>query len=197
MDSHSMRTVGTYINVMELLAQEAIAQQLQSLQSRAPHYTRQIGQINQIELIACALNQLPPLYATSEKGLEYQIQRGRSRYASQIDEAVRLALATTLKTPLRNSAPLKPKATAASQELLDQLRSLLNRRELSWENLPIAIEQALQQAAEGKIGRGTRQSVYAASRGISGYRSAHRSNTEEQTVVQTKTDSPWDNVYRY
>jgi hypothetical protein len=187
----NVRTVGTYINVMELLVKEEVEQQLGALQARSPRF---LNQINHVELVALALNHLPALYATSNKGLDMQRQNGKVRYANQIRQAVHNALATVLRDPLRNS-DLQVQGADALQGTLRELRSLLNNEAINWDNLPLAVERAIKQAKEGTVSRSSRQAVYAAAR-TPGYR---RSESSENTVIQVQQPGDshaWGDFYR-
>jgi Late competence development protein ComFB len=135
--------MGIYKNVMELLVEEEVIKQFKQLSPRVAAY------VNPVEWIAHALNQLPPLYATSEKGLHHQAQRGRTKHGAEIKQAVQRALAAIRRDPLRSSVPLhSPHGPGA--EILSQLRFLLHNEQLEWESVPLAIEQALEQASQGK-----------------------------------------------
>lgn len=135
--------MGIYKNVMELLVEEEVIKQFKQLPPRISAY------VNPIEWVAHALNQLPPLYATSEKGLHHQAQRGRTKHGAEIRQAVQRALAAIRRDPLRSSVPLhSPQGPRA--EVLSQLRFLLRNEQLEWESVPIAVEQALEQASQGK-----------------------------------------------
>lgn len=132
-----------YKNVMELLVEEEVARRYRALPARVATY------VNQIEWVAHALNQLPPLYATSEKGLQHQLQQGRSKYKMEISQAVQRAFAAIRRDPLRSSTPLRS-PQAPFREVLSQLRFLLRNEQLEWETLPSAVEQALAQANQAK-----------------------------------------------
>nr|RNJ67591.1 MAG: hypothetical protein EDM05_18795 [Leptolyngbya sp. IPPAS B-1204] len=136
--------MGIYKNVMELLVEEEVVRQFNSLSPRVAAY------VNQIEWVAHALNQLPPLYATSEKGLHYQIQCGRLKHGAAIKQAVQRALAAIRRDPLRSSTPLES-PNVPLPEILTQLRFLLHNDYLEWEALPYAVEQALEQASQGQL----------------------------------------------
>jgi Late competence development protein ComFB len=130
--------MGAYRNAMEVLVQEEVEKQVRALPARSTAY------INRLELIAYALNQLPSLYATSEKGFEYQVQRGRSKFGDQIVQAVRRALAAVRRDPLRTYAPLQtPQQSAPLREVLNELRLLLKNDKVDWDTLPREIERAL------------------------------------------------------
>lgn len=129
--------MGTYKNAMEVLVEEEVNRHLQKLPARTAAY------INQTELVAYALNQLPALYATSEKGLEYQLQRGRSKFTQQVTQAVMRAFAAIRRDPIRNVVPLKLQQNSPSADVLRQLRLLLKNDKIEWDNLPVAVERAL------------------------------------------------------
>ncbi|HEY9645898.1 MAG TPA: late competence development ComFB family protein [Chroococcidiopsis sp.] len=129
--------VGAYKNAMEMLVEEEVERQVRALPPRVVSY------INQTELVAYALNQLPPLYATSEKGLEFQIQRGRVKLAVQVSQAVQRAIAAIRRDPLRSYVPLQPQQSTHLRDVLHQLRLVLKNDSLNWENLPVAIRHAI------------------------------------------------------
>ena len=139
--------MGTYKNVMELLVEEEVVRQCKVLPSRVAAY------MNSEELVAYALNQLPALYATSNQGLEYQIQRGRAKHRLEIEKAVQRAIAAVRRDPLRRHTPLTLAQVTPLREVLQQLRRLLKNDQIDWESVPGAVEQALKrvayQAAQG------------------------------------------------
>lgn len=125
-----------YKNVMELLVEEEVAVQFKALSPKVATY------VNQVEWVAYALNQLPPLYATSEKGLHNQMQRGRAKHSAEIKQAVGRALAAIRRDPLRSSVPLES-PFAPFREVLLRLRALLRNEQLEWDMIPLAVEQAI------------------------------------------------------
>jgi len=125
-----------YKNVMEMLVEEEVVRQFKALPPRIATY------INQVEWVAYALNQLPPLYATSEKGLYHQIQRGRAKHSAEIKQAVLRALAAVRRDPIRSSTPLES-PYAPFREVLMRLRALLRNDLLEWDMIPQAVEQAI------------------------------------------------------
>ncbi len=135
--------VGAYKNAMELLVEEEVERQVRALPPRVASY------INQTELVAYALNQLPALYATSEKGLEFQIQRGRVKLAVQVSQAVQRAIAAIRRDPLRSYVPLQPQQSTHLRDVLHQLRRVLKNDSLNWENLPVAIRHAIDTNRDG------------------------------------------------
>lgn len=133
--------MGTYKNIMELLVEEEVIRQCKTLSARSSSY------INTEELIAYALNQLPPLYATSQQGLEYQIQKGRIKFSPQITQAVQRAIAAVRRDPLRRHTPLKLSHATPLSDVLKQVRQLLKDEDVQWETLPSAVERAIKRAA--------------------------------------------------
>ncbi|MBW4662541.1 MAG: late competence development ComFB family protein [Drouetiella hepatica Uher 2000/2452] len=134
-----------YKNVMEFLVEEEVVRQVKALPVRIASY------INQTELVAYALNQLPPLYATSEKGLEHQLERGKVKFAAQISQAVQRSIAAIRRDPLRTYVPLKENQATPFREVLKQMQNLLQNDQVDWANLPIAVEQALHRASQGEM----------------------------------------------
>jgi len=137
--------MGIYQNVMELLVEEEVSRQYKALSPRIASY------VNPTELTAYALNQLPALYATSEKGLDYQLKRGKEKYKTQIAQAVQRALVAVSRDPLRSSSPLQDRYTAPLRDVLHQMRLLLRNDKVDWESLPNAVEQAIARAAKSGI----------------------------------------------
>lgn len=135
----------TYRNVMESLIVEEVEKQFQKLPVKVSGY------VNKAEVIAYALNRLPALYATSEKGWEQQGARARKELGSQIVTAVRQAIAAVQRDPLRAVVPLKIGADQESQVALQELKELLGQEELSWRNVVDAVENALIRTARGEV----------------------------------------------
>lgn len=132
--------MGSYINAMERLVEQEVDRQVQSLPARVAAY------VNREELVAYALNQLPGLYATSERGLGYQVQRGQSKYGTQVKEAVHRALIAIQRDPIRTYIPIDGQQSGQMQEVLHRLQSVLKNDQINWETLPVAVEQAIRAA---------------------------------------------------
>ena len=120
-----------YINVMELLVAEEVEQQLRQLPTRVLKY------VKPIEVETYALNRLPCLYASSEKGWHSQYQKARHELRQEIHNAVRQAIAAVQIDPLRASRPLihRPSFPSNDALLLEQFRSALGQPNLTWESL--------------------------------------------------------------
>jgi hypothetical protein len=114
-----------YINVMEMLVSEEVSRQLANLPERVAKY------VKRLEVETFALNRLPALYASSEKGLQHQYDRALSEYKPQIVSAVRQAFAAVQIDPIRLSQPLQ--LNQEEEAVLQALRELLNQPDLTWE----------------------------------------------------------------
>lgn len=118
----------TYINVMELLVAEEVTKQLKGLPPRMLKY------LKQTEVETYALNRLPSLYASSEKGWKHQYEKAKRELFSQIKSAVRQALAAVQVDPIRSSEPLNISQDEDAEEALDLLRTLYQQPELGWDD---------------------------------------------------------------
>ena len=125
------------LNVMEALVAEEIDAQMQRLSLREQQ-TLQRSQI-----MGYALNRLPGLYVTSEKGWERQWSQGKNKYQCQIKIAVRQGIAAVLRDPLRDVTVLSCHPPDVAEAALNQLRRLLMRQELSWHNIVSTIQMLL------------------------------------------------------
>lgn len=132
---------------MEALVSEEVERQLHRMPSKLADY------INVAEVVAYALNRLPALYATSEKGWQQQRLRGKTQFGTQIATAVRQAFVAVQRDPLRVSTPLPNQISVdlEPQIALQQLRELLRIEELSWRNLVDKVEQTLTRATRGEV----------------------------------------------
>ncbi len=110
-------------------------------------------QICLADVAAYALNRLPPLYATSEKGWRFQQLKANRDADQKVVIAVRQALAAVRRDPLRNDAePLPTTYGGIKQELaLRELQEILQRDDLNWQNLAAAFEQRLVETTKGQM----------------------------------------------
>ncbi len=124
-------------NVMEALVAEEIDEQMQRLS------VREQKTLERSQIMGYALNRLPGLYVTSEKGWERQWSQGKNKYQCQIKIAVRQGIAAVLRDPLRDVTVLSSHPPDVAEAALNQLRRLLMRQELSWHNLVYTIQMLL------------------------------------------------------
>ena len=120
-------TQRSYINVMESIVIGEVDRQLHHVPGRVRRY------LKIEEIVTYALNRLPTLYASSEKGLEHQQQLAKRDMGRQIESAVRQAIAAVQVDPLRLSQPLQLGHSPESEAVLQALRALFNSPELDWQ----------------------------------------------------------------
>ncbi|MBW4493004.1 MAG: late competence development ComFB family protein [Oscillatoria princeps RMCB-10] len=98
--------VTVYRNALEPAVVREVHRQLQTLPPRLVSY------INPAQVIAYALNRLPPLYATSEKGWELQEQRIHTELQAEIVMEVRRGIAAVERDPFRAATPFRQRNDA-------------------------------------------------------------------------------------
>ncbi|MFB2972000.1 late competence development ComFB family protein [Aerosakkonema sp. BLCC-F183] len=116
-----------FINVMEeLVLTEAISRvaEIEATSNRA----LDVG-----DIAAYALNRLPPLYATTEEGANYQRQRAREELQDLITQQVREAIVRNLAQPQLDPSR---QAIGKSKDVLKQVSSLLEAYAPSFEQKP-------------------------------------------------------------
>ncbi|MEM7793762.1 MAG: late competence development ComFB family protein [Cyanobacteria bacterium P01_C01_bin.118] len=167
-----------YINVMELLVAEEVEQQLRQLPTRVLKY------VKPIEVETYALNRLPCLYASSEKGWHSQYQKARHELRQEISNAVRQAIAAVQVDPLRASRPLihRPAFPSNDALLLEQFRSALGQPNLTWESLLRKCKRAGAARRESMANKDDRSSAPEASYATA-YATAHTGQTDTHGTV--------------
>ncbi|AKG23060.1 competence protein ComFB [Calothrix sp. 336/3] len=134
-----------YRNVMEELIIEEVETQVQRL---SPKISKNI---KVCEVVAFALNRLPPLYATSKRGWQRQMERGKAELQERITITVRQGITAVVKDPLASGIPLNFEEENAALMAMDKLRNLLQQENLSWDNLAESVEETLLETARGHI----------------------------------------------
>ena len=143
MNSIQLAEYKGYQNVMEFLVAEEVERQLNKLPPKLAMYIRSL------EVETYALNRLPSLYASSEKGWRYQCQKAEAELHKNIAVGVRQAFSAVQADPLRLSNPLNPIEVSESQEssesqaALQALRDLLQQPDLSWPEVVQAFKSLL------------------------------------------------------
>jgi Late competence development protein ComFB len=84
------------------------------------------------DIAAYALNRLPPLYATTEEGANYQRQRAKAELQSLIHAAIKEAIERFSTRPTSNSDRV-PIAKPAREDVLTQMNSLLKSHASNYE----------------------------------------------------------------
>ncbi|PSR17973.1 competence protein ComFB [filamentous cyanobacterium CCP3] len=117
----------SYMNVMELLVAEEVEKQVKTMHPRMLKY------LKRVEVETYALNRLPSLYASSEKGWQHQYEKARRELHNQIKSAVRQAFAAVQVDPIRSSEPLRGQDNESANVALNALRDILKQPDLTWD----------------------------------------------------------------
>ena len=125
-----------YRNAMEPLAAEEIDRQLQSMSGDVAK------SINRADAIAYALNRLPSLYSTTEEGWHWQQNRMREKSADLLAQAASWGIRAAQRKNKAFSTPL-PQQQNEAEVALQELKELLGRSDISWQNVVTVVAQAL------------------------------------------------------
>ncbi len=129
MTTSSSQADRAYTNVMERLVAKEVGRQKTKLPPKLREY------IKTTEVETYALNRLPALYASSEKGWQMQYEKAGKAHTQAIYNAVRQGIAAVQIDPLRASQPLSVQQNSESEVILSALRQLLNQPELTWDDV--------------------------------------------------------------
>lgn len=132
-------------NVMEALVAEEVERQCKALPPKVAKT------ISPSEVTAFALNRLPALYATSSRGWQRQWQRAKGEMQPQIVTAVRQGIMAVQRDPLRSESPLSFPEDDAAANALQDLKQLLKRDDLTWQNLNTIVKETLVDTLRGRI----------------------------------------------
>ncbi|MEG3439406.1 late competence development ComFB family protein [Pannus brasiliensis CCIBt3594] len=142
-----------YQNVMEPLVEREIERQFKRLPRHLARY------IDPIDVATHALNRLPPLYASTEKGKNCQELAGTTKLKGNIETAVRQAIAAVQRDPIRKEIPLtgRPGTDTAKKALLELqewliARNLADLDPVGWDNLVPTFRSALRKVLLPHIG---------------------------------------------
>jgi hypothetical protein len=94
-------------------------------------------------VIAYALNRLPPMYATTQRGWSQQRKRAREEVSEQISGAVRQGILGIRKDILRVSQPLPAQELETEARSLALLQRILHRPDLRWQELRLALQESV------------------------------------------------------
>lgn len=152
----------SYRNAMEPLAAEEIDRQLQKLPGDV------VKSINRADAIAYALNRLPGLYSTTEEGWHWQQNRMREKSGDLLAQAASWGIRAAQRKNKTFSTPLPSQSEA--EAALEEIKELLGRSDISWQNVVTVVEEAVRPKEWQKISMldpkdsqnlGERQSVLA------------------------------------
>lgn len=129
MSTSPLQADRAYTNVMERLVAEEVERQKAKLPPKLREY------IKTVEVETYALNRLPALYASSEKGWQLQYEKAGKAHDETIFKAVRQGIAAVQVDPLRASQPLSARQNDESEAILTTFRNMLNQPDLDWEDI--------------------------------------------------------------
>ncbi len=127
-----------YSNILENLVFAITERRMQRLEPELQ------SQIHPEDVSAYALNRLPPMYATTRRGLKQLRQQVKGEMTGQIINVVQEALSRVSRTPSRVLSPLP--FDRFNEELdgaIAELREILRRDDLTWRNLQTILEEVL------------------------------------------------------
>lgn len=137
-DSYMSGTGYRYSNILESLVSAIVERRVQRLDEILQK------KISIDDVTAYVLNRLPPMYATSRRGLQSLRQRVKSEMTNQIINIVKEALHKVIHAPERALSPLPfEKFNLELEETLVQLREMLNRDDITWRNIAEVVEECL------------------------------------------------------
>jgi hypothetical protein len=137
-----------YSNVLEKLVLTLAERQISRFATEISDH------IDVAEVTAYTLNRLPPMYATSNKGLRQLHQRVRAEFASSINSTLHQAIIVVMQSPSRISTPLPcEKYDLEQQAAIDQLKLILGRSDLNRKNVAQVVEQVLDQKVSDSLGK--------------------------------------------
>ncbi|MEA5485874.1 MULTISPECIES: late competence development ComFB family protein [Pseudanabaena] len=137
-ESYMSGTIYRYSNILESLVTAIVERRVNRLDEGVQQ------KINIDDVAAYVLNRLPPMYATSRRGLQNLRQRVKSEMTSQIISIVKEALNRVVQSPERALSPLPfEKFNIELEDALVQLRELLKRDDVTWRNVAEVVEECL------------------------------------------------------
>lgn len=135
-----------FVNILERLVYSLAEQYLQ----RSSPQIRE--KVNLYEVVAYTLNRVPPMYATTAKGLKELRQKARAEYGKQIVNTIHEAVTVVLQNPHRSVAPLPFKRRQGDcQAALKKLEQILQVTDIDCSNVALLVADALQQMMSGFI----------------------------------------------
>lgn len=124
-------------NVLESIVLQEVQAQLKKL---SPDLQKRY---NVEDLVAYALNRLPPMYVTTQKGWVQSRSRVIKELHPQVVEVVKKALHSCRVDPLKQREPLPESELASEPRALVLLQEFLGNPNLRWDQVPQAVERAL------------------------------------------------------
>lgn len=95
------------------------------------------------EIVAYALNRLPPLYASTDRGWLQQRKRAYGELSTKIQDAVRKAIIGVKSDPDRQVEPIPEQEIESPAHSLAKIQKLLGKPDLKWQNVPRQVQETL------------------------------------------------------
>jgi hypothetical protein len=131
-----------FVNVLEEILFKEIYAQIEGLRPEIQ------TKVKVDEVLAYAVNRLPPLFATSMVGWQHQRDRALNTLQPQISQLVRQGIKTVLfGDPLHDLTPLPNHLFTNSASVLYRLSQILGRKHLRWRDVPVLIEEIVTRCA--------------------------------------------------
>jgi Late competence development protein ComFB len=136
-----------YVNVMEEVVTAAAKSLVKSVRMGLQ------SKIQLHDVVACALNLLPAMYASSEFGMKFLRYKIKTEMIDTISSMVRQAIVQVCKAPIRKVLPT-PIAEIEQQQsqAIAELQTILKRLDISWENVVSLIETELNLSSATNLG---------------------------------------------
>jgi len=146
-ESYIAAATCSFTNVMERLIWEETERQL----PRMSHLLAR--EVTVEDASAYALNRLPPMYATSEEGIEHLREKALVDMGTAIASTVIQSIMTLSRLPRRIDAPIPIVKFEEEQELaLSQVRQIAQRDDITWRNISKLVEDAFEETKRSRFG---------------------------------------------
>jgi len=151
-------------------------------------------QISVDDVAAYVLNRLPPMYATTRRGLTQQLKRANSELSREIFQIIGRAILGVKRDSIKVHIPLPPIELESEERSLASLQKILGRENLRWRDLPEAVENALMTVKiKGALLYTHESKVKRSTTGVTDY--LKRSQSENPSgEFSWKTNQPKDNI---
>ncbi len=137
-ESYMSGTVYRYSNILESLAYAIIERRVQRLDEVIKQ------KLSVDDVAAYVLNRLPPMYATTRRGMQKLRQKIKSEMTNQIINIVKEALNRVMQAPERELSPLPfEKFNLDLADTLVELRQMTGREDITWRNVAEVVEEFL------------------------------------------------------
>jgi len=104
------------------------------------------------EIVAMALNQLPPMYGGNEEEMTALRQRAKQELGSKFERVIDLAVQSAKKDFFDQRSPLLFEQIKSNRrEAMDTLKLFFRDTQVNWRSCPDYVENALEEAAQGNI----------------------------------------------